>query len=688
MAKKEKPSKLPAQNAHTYAFKDEEELLNQLQQHHLWWTDDNQMRITRKSGWRDIIDAYWGKLPDDWPFISKTVDPRIRTSLLEKNARLTNRTLKGKVIPREGGDIIKARVNNAIIDYQWDSANEGGSMQQKISSCDMDSRINGSKFAYIYWRTLKKDDEILFDGNELRPLDINDCGMDPNCDHIRNAKWFQHAIWMPIEDLELNKDLYPGYDELMSRIKSDKYAKVAQQRRDNKYINRIKQNKGLEDRMGTDEAFPVVRIVVEYRTDKWITFAPDYNLILSVIDNPYDHQKIPIAQLKYYPIEGDNLGESEVEPVLPLWKAIQAVMCAFLDEVILKMRPPLKVVEGSARIETLVYQPEAHWLMDNPNAVMEVESRGDSIKYFQNTYPALVSAFNVAMGDLSQGTSNMDPMQGDKTATEIRQIAKQQNTRDQKNQQQLAEFIKDVISMWIVNNKQFLFRDPKKSDYVLRILGGDNFEYFKRAGMDEMVLPEEVATVIGEIQASMSESGVDIPEEQLNSMIESGKIPRYPVVENPEEKDASKMEIKPKLREYESGGAAELSVIPEDLEGMYDYIPDVKSMEASSGEQLMFARTQAIAQVTNPNVLQLLAAQGYKPLIKDLLVSDFEDKGLQDAQKFFEAVAAPQGAPQEGVAPTGGVLPIEQNPGMGNVPQAPSQAGIEQQMARPDQVQG
>lgn len=671
-----------------YAYADKEDLLIQVQDHYQDWEDDNQQRWSRKNGWKDITDAYYGKLPDDWPFMSKTTDPRIRTTLLEKNSRLTNKRLKGKVAPREGSDVIKARINNALLDYQWDAANEGGSMQIKVSIADMDTRMYGSKFSHVYWRCLYgPNKELLFDGNEMRPWNIMDCGMDPNCDHIRNAKWFQHRDWKAVEDLEENRELLPGLPELLKKMKAGK--KYNQKRRDSKYLTEIKTIKGLEDRMGTDQAFPVTPIVTEYRADKFIIFSPDYNVILGIHDNPYDHKKIPVSQLRYYPIDGDNLGEPEVESVLPLWKAIQAVMCAFLDEVILKGRPPLVVVEGAVRTETIVRAPDAQWLVDNPAAIMEMKSNGESIQYFQNIYPVLVSAFNVAMGDMSQGTSNVDPMSQDKTATEIRQIAKQQNSRDQKNQQELAEFIKDIMTMWMSNNRQFLFKDETKHEYVLRIIGQENFEYFKRLGMDEMILTQEAAQMIEGIMTSAQEMDAPMNQSAVTAMTESAMTPKFPVITNPDEKNIDDVRFKPKMYVSEMGDQAEVSVLPEDLEGLYDYIPDMKSMELSSSDQLIMARTQAIQLLTNPNMLQLLQLQGVMPQIKDLMIANFEDTGLTDASRFFvqapPQAAQPAGGPvPQGFNPTGGALPTQPNGGMGNTPQAPTQSSFEQQLAQPN----
>lgn len=673
-------------------YNDEDRVLLEVMQHYQWWTDDNQTRKTRPDiGWDEITKAYYGRLPDDWPFISRTTDPRIRTTLLEKNARLTNRPMRGKVAPREGGDIVKARINNSLIYYQWDAANFGGSMTSKISISDLDSRLYQSKFGYVYWREVKDGKQTVFSGNEFMPLNIEDCGLDPNAEGIKDAKWFQMRSYDLVSNLEANADLYPGLAELKKRISIEKNKKdVHQTRRDTNYLTANKQLKGLEDRMGTDMAFPVVEKVVEFRNDKQIIFCPKYAVVLGVMDNPYDHKRIPVVQLRYYPTTGDNLGESEVASVLPLWKAIQAVLCAFLDEVILKMRPPLKGIEGAFRMETIVYAPTAIWLMDNINALTEVETRADSVRYFQTTYPALVSAFNTAMGDLSQGVSNIDMTKSDKTATEIRQVSRQQNIRDQKNQLDLGEFVKDIVMFWISNNRQFLFKDPSQHKYVLRIVGQENYEYFKRLGMDEMVLTPEATAYIQDVIMKLKQTGQQVDPSTIQSMVDAAKIPKYPIANNPEAKDVKDLDIQPKMKVSEMGDGAELNVVPEDLDGLYDFIPDTKSMELSQSEQIMFARTQAIQNITNPNVLQLLQLEGVRPKLKDLLVTNLEEQGLNDAQRFFETTQPGSGgqpqAAQPGFNPTGGSISAQQAAGMGNTPQAPTQSSIEQQVARPNGI--
>lgn len=667
---------------------------NELDSHYRAWTDDNSVRLTRKDGWNEITDAYYGKLPDDWPFTSRVTVPLIHTAILEKNARLSGGKLRGRLVPRENGDILGARINNAVIDFQWDTANDGGSMATKISICDLDTRLYQSKFALVKWRYEENEEgKVTFCGNEMTPLDIRDCGMDYPATHIRDAKWFQHRTWEYIEDLESQGDVdgkpvFQNLGKIKATMIENSKKKSSKSSRKNEYTSRVKQLRGIEDRVGTDIAFPTVEVVTEYRKDKWITFCPEYNEIIREIDNPYKHGKIPVSQLRYYPIQDDPLGESEVEGVISIWKAVQAVVCGFMDEVILKIRPPLKIIASQVRLETIEYAPEAQWLVDRQDAIMEMKSTGDSIQYFQSSFSSLVSSFNTAMGMMSQGTSGVDPFNPQKTATEVKASMAQQNARDQKNQLDLAEFIKDIIMMWQSNNKQFLFSDPKKKEFVLKIMGNDNFEYFKRAGLDEMYLPDESMKMVSDVVMQLSETENPPSDMDIADMMEAGKLPKHPVIENPEEKDLSKLKIKPKMKINEMGDGAELYVVPEDLEGDFDYIADVKSTGLGADQELMMGRQRAIELVsTNQGVLQLLAGEGWKPKIKDLLVSNFEDQGLRDAEKFFEKIDNGQtGNTQNGTQEMGGLIPGITDPGLQGIPQTNTGAGPIQQMAGPSGV--
>lgn len=645
----------------------QDKLYIEVDEHFQKWSEDSDQRRNRKGGWNDITDAYWGKLPEKWPYISRITDPRIRTSIIEKDARLLNKKPKGKVIPRGGeANVVKAAVQNSLLSLQWDNATHGGTMQEKLIISSQDARLYASKFAYVYWKEdINKDGEVTFSGNEFMPLDIRDCGMDFKATHIRDAKWFQHRDWLFIDDMiEENKiagkTIWKNMRKIKSEMKTD--MKTNSDRRDNTRASRVKSIQGLTDRVGEDNALPVLEVITEYREDRWISFSPKYGMIIRDIKNPFKHGKIPISQLRYYPVQDDAFGESEIEPVLPLWRAIQATVCGYLDEMVLKMRPPLKIVENQVRIETIEYGPEAQWLMDSPDAVTEMRGNGEAQRWFETTYSALVSALNTAMGDLSQNTSSADMFNSEKTATEIKQTAKQQNARDQRNQNELNDFIKDVMLMWVSNNRQFMFSDPKKQKEVMKLVGSSQYEEFKKLGLADMVLPEES---IDMMKGLIDLPDSDISREQLMDMGEAAQIPAYPYVENPNEKDISKLRVRPKLSIDEQTDSAELYITPQDFDGDYDFFVDVKSMEMGSGDEYVQSRQQALSLMKDPTIMGLLAQEGYRPKVRDLLVDTLNEGGLNDSQKYFEK--AQPGGPLEG-----GQAPGVQ--GAGQVPGGPQQA--------------
>lgn len=627
-------------------MKNKEDLIVEVLEHYHDWNEDNERRRSRDHGWNEIIDAYNGQLPDDWPYLSEVVDPRIRTVLLEKKARLTNSKLRGRLVPREGGDILKARLNNTILDFQWDSAIEGGTMNAKIGEMDMDARMFGSSFGYVGWRfETDKDGKPIFNGNELKPLDPNNSGFDPNCTHIRNANWFQMREYMLWSDLQEENEFpgepkYSGLPELMALIAKDK----AQNQRETDYQPRNLQIKGLEDRVGYDKAFPVIEIVTEFRKDRWITFSPKYKVILRDIKNPYRHGSIPIVQLRYYPLLNDPWGESEVESVLPLFWAIQATLCSYIDTMNLHMRPPLKILEGQVQMETIEMSPEATWIVNSQDAIVEHKGTGEALQYFQTTFSALVSAFNQAMGEMSQGTSGVDPFNPEKTATEIKATMKQQNARDESNQAVLTDMIADMMRMWRINNQQFLFADPKMEEFIVRVVGQEQFEYFKRSGLDEMTIPDEAMESIAEIIALQEGQ---ITDSQLDQLEQAAQVPLYPVVTG----KGKKQEIKPKMTISEMGDSAELSLVPEDLSGTYDYIPDVKSMSMGAYQEQLQALNRAFEILTDPQVLKLLQMEGVTPNVKDLSSSILEQTGLRDTERYFKQIETSPGIQQNMAQP-------------------------------------
>lgn len=630
--------------------------LTLLLDHYNKGVQDMDTRRTRKNGWNDVINSYMGKIDlAKWPYTSVITDPRIRTTILEKTARLLNAKLQGRLIPREGGDVIKARINNAILDYQWDAANESGSMLEKIALADQIARIYGAAFTYVYWDTKKN-------ANEIKICDPRDIFIDFSSTHIRNAKWVQYREYTTPEALEAR-----GYKvEALRKIISEDERQSSDLRSTN-YESVVRQNRGLEDRVGQDLSNPVIEVMTEFTKETLTVFAPRFKAILYSGKNPYKHGMLPFAQLRYYPLGDDIYGESEVESVIPLQRAINAILCGFIDTMNLSMNPPLKLVAGQYRKESIVYGPGSQMIVNNPNAISELVIGQGAIQNFNATYPALVAAFQTAMGDQSLGVSNLGAQYQNKTATEVASMEQQQNSRDQYNQLYLSEFLKDIMLMWLSNNKQYLFDDPSKKFFVIKIIGKDNVQAFQQMLLDEKDIPDYA---LNEIAQTVAEHPEAVNDDMLNSVLTDVAVPTNPVVTNPEEENPENYDVKNKLDVNRMGDGADLYVTPDDMDGVYDYVPDVKSMAAGAGVMMQQARDKFMERVLNPIVMQNLQSQGEMIKMKELLVTDAENAGYRDAESLFQPVQAPTLPGGAGVTPpVPGAPGIDPNGGMGALPQ-------------------
>lgn len=628
------------------------ELFAEVNYHYTYGSQDMETRKLRKNGWDDIIRAYYGKLPSNWPYISRIVDPVIRTAAIEKTSRLFNGKLKGTVVPRESGDAVKAKIINTILDYYWDNAQLGGSMLEKWALMDTYTRLFGAAFALCYWR--KTDD---YDGVEFKVLDNRDVFVDYQANHVKNANWVQVREWKTLQELKnttLNgENLFENLDTLEKMI----FAEYQGDRRDAKYTSMVKQIRGLEDRVGQDIYFKTVEVVTEYRKDKWVTFTPRYGLILREIDNPLDGKFIPVVQLRYYQNGDDVYGESEFESVLPIQRAINSNLCAFQDQINFSLRPPIKVANNAdgVRLDTIVYAPNALWLTGStPNNIIEHQSGTQVVQQFSTTYQVLKSAFNTALGETSAGVSNLNPTTTEKTATEVRATFTQMQSRDQFNQLYLSESLKDQMVMWVKLIQQFLFDEPDKYNIIFKITGMDALNDLKRYALDDMEVPDEVTNQLADmIQANPNM----IDPSMIQTIVEQTSIPAVPVNTTPNKRVG---EFVPKLEMDKYGEFAVLRVEPNDIEGNYDYIPDVKSMAVGTSDQLAAGRNQLLQTLLSPAVNAQLQSEGDKIKLKELIISIAEDNGVRNAGKFFESVQT--GVGQPGV-PGGEQSPIQQGTG-------------------------
>jgi len=629
----------------------------------------------RRPKW-DKIDELFRSYIDtkNWPYNSVVFDPRTFTFIFEKTSRLLANKLRGRMVPREGGDSLGARINNELLMFQWDENErvDAMGMLAKWAMMDQIARKYGASFAickYRYDRGFKRENGKVksvpfYDGPDFKICSPRDVLANPSYSAVK--QWFQYREYVTfdeltrINDVARGKPIYKNLDILRDALKKDK-GKVADTRASN-FMLKNKSLKGLQDYLGRDEVFKTVEVVTEYRNDRWITFAPKHGIILRDIPNPYDHQQIPVVMLKYYSIDDDLYGLSEVEPVERIQRGINALINQYLDSINMSLYMPLKIRATGVQMHTLEFGPGKKWIMNDPlTDVVPHEGSIKGVSEFASTYRFLVGALQEAVGETSAQTSGMVPGRQDRTATEIMASETQKNARDNFNQLFLKEAIKKQMMFWHSMNKQFLFSDPREQQKVIRIVGRDAIRYFQKMGLDNFAIDEEQAKMMADAIAN----GADINVQEFGP-------PQFPVeVEG---------EIKTKFEVEEGGEVGKLIIEPEDLSGNYDFIPDVESMQLPTDEQKGIMKRQLLEMVRDPNTVTLLANEGVKVKLKELLEDAFEDTGLKDAEKYFEKIEQPLMMGQEGqnaqAQQAGGVGPQAGQAGQGNVPAGGLESGI------------
>ncbi len=636
----------------------EQKRFTEVNSHYSLAKQDLQQRIQRKNGFDDADKMFASWLDEgNWPYKSMMFDPRPYTVILEKTARLIGSKPKGRLVPREGGDTLGAYVNNELLSFQWDDNSRlGESMLSKWIMMDMNARKYGSSFAICPWRYETRIEDgkkkIVFDGPDFKVCSNRDVLANPAYSFIN--KWFQYREYVTLDELQKVNDtaksapIYKNLAQLRQSMREE--AKNKGDKRSTQYVNQNKSIRGLSDVMGEDTVFPPVEIVTEYRPDRWITFCPRHGVIIRDIPNPYKHGEIPVIHLKYYPLPDDLYGVNELEPVAKQIKGINCLFSQYIDNITVDLYPPLMVNPVNVRMHTLEFTPEAKWLMNNPGVdVKRLETSTAATNNFQSAYSLMVGSLMNALGEQSQQMSNTNPFEdkGRVTATEIKSGAFTRNVRDNMNQIFLSEALKKQIMFWHSMNQQFMFSGKTDKIKVIRIVGRDAVNFFKSKGLSDIRPTEE------DVMNQMT--GVN-PEPYLEG-------PAFPV--------EYEGETVPKFQPDQLGEGGNLYVEEGDLIGHYDYIPDIETMKAPSDEDIEAKLTAILGVISNPAIMQMIAAEGKKPKIVDLLVKMFEaTKVIKDADSLFEDLP-----PQNPMM--GGVNNVQGQAGPGGNPQP--EAGLPNQ---------
>ena len=596
-------------------------------------------RITHAERGFDVYDRVYRNYinPAKWPFGARVPDGRGSALLKRKTDRLLASKLQGVLVPLKNGTEIGGRIGTELLLAQWNEVdiNSDEPMLMRWRRMDQNCRKYGAGFGLVTWRTIKDiKGKVIFDGPWFEPLSNRDVLLMPGARSIEDSDWVQIRRYPTISEMERINDL-ATVGSIYNKETLDALKKATGDNPDNNYTSVNKSVIGLtNDNQNNDR----IEVVVEYNrnTNKWTTFLPkngdEKKRILRTIDNPYDHGDIPLIPLVYDKIDDDIYGVPELENALPLIKTSWALISQYLEGIQNELYTPLMVNPLKVQLDTLEFKAGARWLMERPDQDVKAYRGGNvGMQKFTEAFGLVSSMIMEAVGETAQDVSNIASQFGDKTATEVRDMAMLRTARDNANKVILSSAIAKMMYFWLRMDQQFL--DENK---IVSIVGKDAMKYFIEEGMHGWSLSDEGLELV-----SNTAQQNQVPfEDAYNTLLGQGALDQYATPNVPVTVGKEQL---PKLNLSRDGKTGNLFVSKGDIPGAYHFMVDIEAMSMPN-DQAEIAGRKMVFDAT-VQVKDDLAGQGIRVKWQEMLEKIGESARLKDMEQYFEKMPEQPTAP-------------------------------------------
>lgn len=597
------------------------DVLSEVIEHYTEAKGELSTRINHKERGFDTYDRVYRNFIDKnrWPFAARVPDGRGATLLKRKDDRIIANKMQGKMIPTKSGTELGAMVASELILHQWSQVDlkTDEPMLMRWRKTSQSARKYGAGFGFAGWRTTKD-----FDGPIFEHLENRNVLLQPGARSIDESEWVQVRRYVTLNELKTVNDVAksgPIYSP-------DKIAQLNQ--KDSKSTEYQSINKEVIGLSNSDQGTSRIELVTEYRRDRWITFVPkqgkEKGVVLRDIPNPYKHGEIPILRLVYDLIDDDIYGVPELEAVLPLVKANWALLSQYLEQAQNELFTPLMVNPTQVQLDTLTFESGARWLMNKPGAdVVKFDMGTQAMSQFQGVFGLVTSLIMEGMGETGEDVSVLQQQVGDKTATEVRDMAMLRTARDNANKLALSQAIGKMVYLWYKMSQQFI-----TGQKLVRIAGKDALNYLINEGLHNWKLNDSGLAMVS-AYAEENNLDFDTAYEELRGQgaLEAHASPIAPV-------QIAGDQV-PKLSLEKGGKSGFLTVTKEDLAGDYDYIVDIEAMSIPNDQSEVSARTMVSDMMLKTE--GQIGAEGFKIKWKEF-ISDLGEKAkLKNMEQYFES---------------------------------------------------
>ena len=304
--------------------------------------------------------------------------------------------------------------------YIIPNANSQYDLLTKLRLWDIYSRVYGSMPALVDYRISKE-----YTGPDLWLINPRSFFPQAGATSIQDMDYAQISTWVSVDYLNTrDKKVWTNLPTLIKKVKDDSKKKSGQ---DNKYISVNERDPNYEGESGQ---FAQCELRTEYRKNKWITYSPEYSLVVRNIPNPHKDDNLPIVMKECFPLLDRLYGLAEFERGHSLYRAINSLVGLYMDGVQMSIFPPVLVNQNGVVGSSIKYQAKAKWLLTKPNSVSQLNLSPQGLSTFTSTYGFLKSQIlNLGATTDTTVSKGTDPGQG-KTPEALKMQGAREGARD------------------------------------------------------------------------------------------------------------------------------------------------------------------------------------------------------------------------------------------------------------------
>jgi hypothetical protein len=407
--------------------------------------DDSAIETIRAT-WDEKERIFFGQTGDDISSketVSQVFDPRLSSIVIERCARVMAQVPTGKIQALSQNNKGKNTLMNMVFDkYVLPNANTQFDVLTKLRLLDMYSLVYGTMTALVDWT-------------------VKDSYVGPDFWLIPIRNFHPQSGVYQIEDMDrVFVDSEVTLDWLLNRQRGtwkniDKiYETIGKDGSGRQKDNSADRQSWVEREFNTYNSkgkgrYANVLLRTRYEKDRWVTYAPDFDLVLRDLENPQKNGKLPVVAKHAFPLLDRFYGLGEFERGETLQKAINALINLYLDGVKMSIFPPTIVNPDGTVASSIDMKAGAVWLETMPNSIREHNLSPQGTNTFASTYQFLNAALLNQAGTTDTTVGKDADMTQGKTPQALKMLEGREASRDNWDRFMMEKSVEQIFDRMV-----------------------------------------------------------------------------------------------------------------------------------------------------------------------------------------------------------------------------------------------